>query len=154
MPNIIEGKFDGDGLKCAIVVSRFNDFVTFKLLDGAMDCLLRHSVEDRDIDVAYVPGVFELPLIAKKLAQKEKYDVVIALGAVIRGETPHFEYVASESAKGVASVSLTTGVPVIYGILTTDTTDQATERAGIKSGNKGWQAALSGLEMANLIRKI
>lgn len=149
----IEGNLNGEGHKVGICVSRFNDFVTFKLLDGAEDGLVRNGVNADDIEVAFVPGVFELPLVAKKMAESGKYDYVIALGAVIRGETPHFDYVASESAKGVATVTLNSGIPVINGILTTDTTDQALDRAGIKSGNKGWAAAISGIEMANLMEK-
>lgn len=149
----IEGNLNGDGHKVGICVSRFNDFVTFKLLDGAEDGLVRNGVNADDIEVAFAPGVFELPLVASKMAASGKYDYIIALGAVIRGETPHFDFVAAESAKGVASVSLNTGIPVINGILTTDTTDQALDRAGIKSGNKGWAAAVSGIEMANLMGK-
>ncbi len=149
----IEGHLNGEGHKVGICVSRFNDFVTFKLLDGAEDGLVRNGVNGDDIEVAFVPGVFELPLVAKKMAESGKYDYVIALDAVIRGETPHFDYVASESAKGVASVTLNSGIPVINGILTTDTTDQALDRSGIKSGNKGWAAAISGIEMANLMEK-
>ena len=147
----IEGNLNGEGQKVGICVSRFNDFVTFKLLDGAKDGLVRNGVSADDVEIAFVPGVFELPLIAKKMAESGKYDFVISLGAVIRGETPHFDYVAGESAKGIATASMNSGIPIIYGILTTDTTDQALERSGIKAGNKGWAAALSGIEMANLL---
>lgn len=149
--NIIEGKFEGKGLKIAIVVSRFNDFITSKLTDGAVDALIRHNVKDTDIDVYKVPGAFEIPFVCKKVVEKKKYDAVIALGAVIRGATPHFEYVASEVSKGVANVGLTTDIPVIFGVLTTDTIEQAVERAGTKAGNKGYDAAIGALEMVNLL---
>lgn len=151
---ILEGYFDGRELKFAIVVSRFNVFITQKLLEGALDVLKRHHVSEEQIYVAWVPGAFEIPLVAKKLAESRKFDAVICLGAIIRGATPHFEYVASEASKGIAQVMLETGVPVIFGILTTDTIEQAIERAGTKAGNKGAEAAFSALEMANLLRQI
>ena len=149
-----EGNLKADELKFGIVVSRFNKMVTSMLLDGAIDCLKRHGAGDENIDVFYCPGSFEIPLIAKKLAQMEKYDAVICLGAVIRGETPHFEYVASEVSKGISQVQLETGVPIAFGIITADDVEQALNRAGMKSGNKGWDTALSAIEMANLVRKI
>ncbi|MBI4843036.1 MAG: 6,7-dimethyl-8-ribityllumazine synthase [Nitrospirae bacterium] len=149
-----EGDLQAKGLKFGIVVSRFNDFITKKLLDGALDALLRHGAAEDGIDVVKVPGAFEIPLAAKKLAEKNKYNAVICLGTIIRGATPHFEYVASEATKGVASASLETGVPISFGILTTDTIEQAVERAGTKSGNKGWDAALVAIEMAQLLKKL
>lgn len=149
--NVLEGKLSGSGLKVAVVVGRFNDFITSKLLDGAVDCLKRHDVSD--IDVAYVPGAFEIPLLAKKFAQTKKYDAIITLGAVIRGSTPHFDYVCKEVSSGVAKVSLEHSVPVIFGVLTTDTIEQAIERAGTKAGNKGWESGLAAIEMASLLRK-
>lgn len=151
---IIEGELQAKGLKFAIVVSRFNDFITAKLLDGAMDALVRHGANKDDIDVAKVPGSFEIPLAAKKLASKGTYNAVICLGAVIRGATPHFEYVAAEVSKGVASVSMETGVPIAFGVITSDTIEQAVERAGTKSGNKGWDAAITAIEMAQLLKKL
>jgi len=150
----INGFLQADGLKFAIVVSRFNDFITNKLLDGAVDCLLRHGADDNNITVVRVPGAFEIPFVAKAVTEKREYDAVICLGAVIRGATPHFDFVASESAKGVANASLATGVPLIYGILTTDTIEQAVERAGTKAGNKGWDAALTAIETANLLSEL
>ena len=154
MPKLIEGKLIAKDLKFAIVASRFNEFISVKLLDGAVDALKRHGVEDGEITIAWVPGAFEIPLIAQKLAQSKNYDAVICVGAVIRGSTPHFDYVASEVSKGIANVSLASGVPVIYGVLTTDTIEQAIERAGSKAGNKGFEAAEGAIEMANLIRSI
>lgn len=151
---ILEGKLIGTGLKVGIVVGRFNDFITSKLLSGAMDGLIRHGVEKDDIDVAYVPGSFELPFIAKKLAQTKKYDAIICLGTVIRGATTHYDYVCNEAAKGIASVSLDTGVPVIFGVVTTENIEQAIERAGTKAGNKGYDAAVSAIEMCNLCLEI
>ena len=151
--NIYEGKLIGDNLKVAIVLSRFNSFITERLLEGAIDGLKRHGVKEKNIDIFRVPGAFEIPLIAKKVASKD-YDGVICLGAVIRGATPHFDYVANEVAKGIAHVSLEKEVPVIFGILTTDTIEQAIERAGTKSGNKGFDAALSLIETVNLIKSI
>jgi len=149
-----EGMLLGKGLKFGLVVSRFNEFITRRLLEGAEDALLRHDVNKDDIEVAWVPGTFEIPLIAKKLAQTKKYDAVMCLGAVIRGDTPHFEYITSEVTKGIAKVGLETGLPVIYGIITADTLEQAIERAGTKAGNRGFQAAVSAIEMANLVRSI
>ena len=154
MPNVCEGNLIGTGLKIGIVVSRFNSFITSKLLDGALDALKRHGVADDDVDIAWVPGSYEIPFITKKLAEGRKYDAIICLGAVIRGATPHFEYVASESAKGIAQVGLQTGVPIIYGVITTDTIEQAIERAGTKTGNKGADAAVSAIEMVNLCKQI
>ncbi len=149
-----EGMLLGEGLKFALVVSRFNDFITSKLLEGANDALRRHGVNEEDIALTWVPGSFEIPLIAQKLAMTKKYDAVICLGAVIRGGTPHFEYVAAEVTKGIAQVSLATGLPVIYGVITADNLEQAIERAGTKQGNEGFKAAVSGIEMANLIKNI
>jgi 6,7-dimethyl-8-ribityllumazine synthase len=149
-----EGKLSGKGLKFGIVVGRFNEFISTRLLDGALDNLKRHEVGDDDVEVAWVPGAFELPLVAQRMAGSRRYDALICLGAVIRGGTPHFDYVAAETAKGIAKVSLDTGVPVIFGVLTTDTIEQAVERAGAKAGNKGWEAATSALEMANLLRTL
>lgn len=154
MPKSIQGDLNAKGLKFAIIASRFNDFITSKLVDGAMDGLLRHGASDGDIDIIRVPGAFEIPVVAKILAQAKKHHAVICLGAVIRGATPHFEYVSAEVSKGVASVSMESGLPVIFGVLTTDTIEQAIERAGSKGGNKGWDAALSAIEMANLLRQI
>ncbi len=154
MSKRFEGMLLGKGLKFGLVVSRFNEFFSGKLLEGAQDALLRHGVSDEDIEVAWTPGSFEIPLIAQILAQTKKYDAVICLGAVIRGDTPHFDYIAGEVTKGIAKVSLDTGVPVIYGVITTDTLEQAVERSGTKSGNKGFQAAVSAIEMANLIKSI
>jgi 6,7-dimethyl-8-ribityllumazine synthase len=150
----IEGDLQAEGLKFAIIVSRFNEFITSKLLDGAVDALLRHGAAEKNIDVIKVPGSFEIPLAAKKVAEKKSHDAVICLGTIIRGATPHFEYVASEAAKGIASASLETGVPIAFGVLTTDTIDQAVERAGSKSGNKGWDAAMVSIEMAQLLKKL
>ncbi len=147
---IYEGKLNGEGLKFGIIVSRFNSFITERLLEGALDCLKRHGTKEEDIEVYYVPGSFEIPLTAKLLAKKKKYDAIICLGAVIRGSTPHFDYVASEVSKGIATVSLESETPVIFGVLTTDTIEQAIERAGTKAGNKGWEAGLTAIEMANL----
>jgi 6,7-dimethyl-8-ribityllumazine synthase len=149
---VFEGLLKGEGLRFAVVVSRFNEFIGSKLLSGALDCLTRHGVSGKDVDVAWVPGALEIPVIAQRMATGKKYDAVICLGAVIRGATPHFDYVAGEVAKGVARVQLDTGVPVIFGVLTTETIEQAVERAGTKSGNRGWDAALSALEMASLIK--
>ena len=148
------GKLIGEGLRFGVVVARFNDFITSKLLDGAQDTLSRHGVRPDDIDVAWTPGSFEIPLIAKKMAESGRYDAVICLGAVIRGGTPHFDYIASEVTKGIAKVSLDTGKPIILGVITADTLEQAIERAGTKSGNYGSQAALHAIEMANLAKDI
>ncbi|WP_066366674.1 6,7-dimethyl-8-ribityllumazine synthase [Neobacillus fumarioli] len=152
MGMIFEGNLVGTGLKIGIVVGRFNEFITSKLLGGAHDALKRHGVSEADVDVAWVPGAFEIPLIAQKMADSKKYDAVITLGTVIRGATPHFDYVCSEAAKGVSRASLNSGIPVIFGILTTDSIEQAIERAGTKAGNKGWEAASAAIEMANLCR--
>ncbi len=152
MVKVIEGKLDATKLKIGIVVSRFNELVSKGLLDGAIDCLRRHGAKDTNIGVVWVPGSLETPLIAKKIVKK--YDALICLGAVIRGATPHFEYVASEAAKGVAKVSLDSGVPIVFGILTTDNLEQALERAGAKPGNKGFSAALSAIELANLSEEL
>ena len=149
-----EGKLVGKNLKVAIVVSRFNDFITGRLLEGAKDTLIRHEVEEEQIDVAYVPGAFEIPLVAKKLARKGDYDAVITLGCVIRGATSHYDYVCNEVAKGVSKSNEVSEVPVIFGILTTESIEQAVERAGTKAGNKGSEAAVSAIEMANLIKQI
>jgi 6,7-dimethyl-8-ribityllumazine synthase len=151
MPKIIEAKLNAEGKKFALVVSRFNDFITEKLLTGAIDALSRSGAADDDIDVVKVPGSFEIPLVAKKAAERGRYDAVICLGAVIRGATPHFEYVSAEVSKGIAVVSLETQIPVIFGIVTTDTIEQAIERAGSKAGNKGSHAAITAIEMANLM---
>ena len=148
---IYEGKVNGRGLKFAIVVSRFNEFITSKLLGGALDTLKRHETNEEDIDVVWVPGAFEIPLLAKKLATSKKYDAVICLGAVIRGSTSHYDYVCNEFSKGVAQVSMQTEVPTIFGVVTTENIEQAIERAGTKAGNKGSDAAISAMEMANLI---
>jgi 6,7-dimethyl-8-ribityllumazine synthase len=154
MSVVYEGHLISKGLKYGVVVGRFNEFITSKLLGGALDALKRHGVEENEIEIAWVPGAFEIPLIAQKLAESGKYDAVITLGAVIRGSTPHFDYVCSEVAKGVAAISLKTGVPTIFGVLTTYNIEQAVERAGTKAGNKGWEAAATAIEMANLTRDI
>lgn len=151
---IYEGNLVGTDLKIGITVARFNEFITNKLLDGAIDTLKRHGVSDKNIDTAWVPGAYELPLIAGKMAANEKYDAVITLGTVIRGSTPHFDYVCNEAAKGISSASQQSGKPVIFGVLTTETIEQAIERAGTKAGNKGSEAAVSAIEMANLIRSL
>jgi len=154
MGNIIEAQLIGTGLKVGIVGGRFNEFITSKLLDGAVDGLKRHGVHDQDVDIAWVPGAFEIPLIAKKLVQTGKYDAVIGLGTVIRGATTHYDYVCNEAAKGMAAVSLESGVPVIFGLVTTENIEQAIERAGTKAGNKGYESAVSAIEMANLGKMI
>jgi len=154
MSKPVEGMLLGKGLRFGLVVSRFNEFITKKLVEGAEDALLRHGVNQEDIDVAWVPGSFEIPLVAKKLAQTRRYDAVICLGAVVRGGTPHFEYIATEVTKGIAAVGLETGLPVIYGIITADSLEQAIERAGTKEGNEGFKAAASAIEMANLIKSV
>ncbi|MFC2024872.1 6,7-dimethyl-8-ribityllumazine synthase [Chloroflexota bacterium] len=154
MSNLFEGVLLGKGLKFGVVVSRFNEFITKKLLDGAQDALLRHGVSEDDMDIAWVPGAFEVPLVAKKLAQTKKYDAVICLAAVVRGATPHFEYIAAEVTKGVARVSLETGLPISYGVITADTLEQAIERAGTKAGNRGFDAAVDAIEMINLLKSI
>jgi 6,7-dimethyl-8-ribityllumazine synthase len=151
MPNVVEANLVAKGKKFAIIVSRFNDFITDKLVSGAVDALVRSGTLDKDIDVVKVPGSFEIPLLAKKIAGLKKHDAVICLGAVIRGATPHFDYVSAEVSKGVAAAGMETGVPIIFGVVTTDTLEQAIERAGSKSGNKGWDSALAAVEMANLM---
>lgn len=149
-----EGHLDAKGKRFAIVVSRFNNFITDKLLEGAIDCLKRHGADEKKISVAYVPGAFEIPFVASKLANKKHNDAVICLGAIIRGATPHFDFISAESAKGIAKIGLDSGKPVIYGVVTTDTIEQAIERAGTKAGNKGWDAAASAIEMINLYESI
>jgi 6,7-dimethyl-8-ribityllumazine synthase len=153
MAKLFEGHLIGSGLKVGIVAGRFNDFISDKLVSGAQDAFKRHGVSEEDVDIAWVPGAFEIPLIAKKMADSGNYDAIITLGAVIRGSTPHFDYVCNEAAKGVAQASMTSGVPVIFGVLTVDSIEQAIERAGTKAGNKGWEAAVSAIEMANLTRQ-
>jgi 6,7-dimethyl-8-ribityllumazine synthase len=153
MSTVIEGFLDGSGKRFGIVASRFNELITRKLVEGALDCLIRHNTDKDAISICYVPGAFEIPIAAQKMARSKKYDAIICLGAVIRGNTPHFDYVASEVSKGVAKVSLDEDVPVIFGVLTTDTIEQAVERAGTKAGNKGWDAALSAIEMVDLFTK-
>lgn len=154
MPKIIEGELSAKGLKFGIVVSRFNDFITSRLLGGALDALQRSGAADADITVARVPGAREIPIAAKHMAESGKFDAVICLGAVIRGSTPHFDYVAAESSKGVATIALETGLPVIYGVLTTDTIEQAVERAGTKAGNRGHDAAVAAIEMVNVLKQL
>lgn len=151
---VYEGNLIGTGLKLGIVVSRFNELLGSRLLSGAQDALVRHGVAESDIDVAWVPGAFEIPLVAKRMADSKRYDAVIALGVVIRGGTPHFEYVASEVSKGVAKAGLDSGVPVMFGVVTADSIEQAVERAGTKQGNKGWDAAMAAIEMANLLKSM
>jgi len=151
MPNIIEAGLNAEGKKFVIIASRFNDFITDRLVSGAVDALVRNGANDKDIDLIKVPGAFEIPLVAKKIADTARHDAVICLGAVIRGATPHFDYVSAEVSKGIAAVSMESSVPVIFGVVTTDTIEQAIERAGTKAGNKGWSAAISAIEMANLI---
>jgi 6,7-dimethyl-8-ribityllumazine synthase len=151
---IFEGELQAKGLKFGIVMSRFNEFITGKLLEGSMDALLRHGAKEEDIDVIKVPGSFEIPVIAKKIALKGVYNAVICLGTVIRGGTTHFEYIAAEVSKGIASASVETGIPMAFGVITCDTIEQAVERAGTKSGNKGWDAALTAIEMAQLVKKL
>lgn len=154
MPKIIEGKLDAKGLRFGLLVSRFNSFVSDRLVEGAIDALLRHGAEKDDINIVRVPGAFEIPPTAKQMAESGRYDAIVCLGAVIRGATPHFEYVSAEVSKGVASVSIDSGVPVTFGVLTTDTIEQAIERAGSKAGNKGFDAAVAAVEMANLYKAL
>ncbi len=154
MPKVIEGKLSAKGLKFGIVVSRFNDFICDRLLSGALDVLTRNGAEENGIEIFRVPGAFEIPQVARKMALSKRYDAIICLGAVIRGATPHFEYIASEVSKGIAMIGLESEVPVTFGVLTTDNLEQAIERAGTKAGNKGWDAALSAIEMANLYREM
>lgn len=153
MGKTYEGHLVGTGLKIGVVVGRFNEFITGKLLSGALDACKRHGVSEDDVEIAWVPGAFEIPLIAKKMADSGKYDAVITLGTVIRGATPHFDYVCNEAAKGVSQAGMQSGIPVIFGVLTTDTIEQSIERAGTKAGNKGWDAAVSAIEMANLSKQ-
>ncbi len=150
MVKIYEGELSAVGKRFGIVVSRFNELISRKLLDGALDCLKRHQAEEDYIEIAWVPGAFEIPLTAKKMAESGKYDAILCLGAVIRGSTPHFDYVAAEASKGIAHAGMDTGVPVMFGVITTDTVEQAIDRAGIRVGNKGWDAALGAIEMVNL----
>jgi len=154
MNKTIEGKLDAKGLKFGLAVSRFNSFICDRLVEGAQDALLRHGAEEKDVQLVRVPGAFEIPMIAKKMAESGRYDAVICLGAVIRGATPHFDYVSAEVSKGIASVSLETGVPVAFGVLTTDNIEQAVERAGSKAGNKGFEAAVTAIEMVNLCKAL
>ncbi|MDP2754601.1 MAG: 6,7-dimethyl-8-ribityllumazine synthase [Nitrospirota bacterium] len=151
---IIEGELQAKGLKFGVVISRFNDFITSKLLDGAKDALLRHGAKEDDIDVIKVPGSFEIPMVAKRMALKGTYNAILCLGTIIRGATPHFEYIAAEVSKGIASASMETGIPIAFGIIMSDTIEQAVERAGTKSGNKGWDAAITAIEMAQLLKKL
>lgn len=154
MPRMHEGKLNAQGKRFALVVSRFNDLVTTRLLDGALDCLQRHGAVDEDIEVAWVPGAFELPVVAQKMAQTGRFDVVTCLGCIVRSDTPHFDYVAGESSKGIARVGLDTGVPITFGVITADTVEQAVQRAGVKSGNRGWDAGMNAVEMASLMAAI
>ncbi len=154
MPRVVEGEYSGAGKKFGVVAARFNEFITNKLLGGTMDTLTRHGVADEDITVAWTPGAFEIPMVVQKMAESGEYDAVIALGCVIRGATPHFDYVAAETAKGIGHVSLATRVPVLFGVLTTDSIEQAIERAGTKAGNKGSDAAMGALEMVNLLEQL
>ena len=154
MPKVVEGKLNAKGMKFGIVVSRFNDFICERLLAGAVDVLLRNGAEDKDIEILKVPGAFEIPQVARKIALTKKFDAIICLGAVIRGATPHFDYIAAEVSKGIAMVGMESEIPVAFGVLTTDNLEQAIERAGSKAGNKGWDAALSAIEMANLYREM
>lgn len=154
MTKVYEGKLVTEGLKYGIVAGRFNEFITSKLLGGALDALKRHGAKEDEVEVAWVPGAFEIPLVAQKMAASGKYDAVITLGAVIRGSTPHFDYVCAEVSKGVAAISLKTGVPTVFGVLTVDSIEQAIERAGTKAGNKGWEAAATAIEMANLLKQL
>ena len=154
MPKFHEAKLIADGKKFALIVSRFNDFITEKLLSGALDALVRSGAKDKDIEVVKVPGSFEIPLVAMKMAKTKRFDAVVCLGAVIRGSTPHFDYVSAEVSKGVAMAGMESGIPIIFGVITTDTIEQAIERAGSKAGNKGWSAAMAAVEMANLFEII
>ncbi len=154
MPKILEGKISAEGLRFAVIVSRFNDFISSKLVEGAMDALKRHGGNEDQVSLVKVPGSFEIPAVAKRLAETGEFDGIICLGAVIRGATPHFDYVAAEVSKGIAAVALETKIPVTFGVLTTDNLEQAIERAGSKSGNKGWDAAMAAMEMANLFKKM
>ncbi len=152
MGKVYEGKLDAGGKRFGILVGRFNDFIGKRLLEGALDCLIRHGAKEEQVSVVWVPGTFEMPAVAQRMAAGKKYDALVCLGAVLRGDTPHFDFIAGEAAKGIAKVGMEAGIPVIFGIITADTLEQAIERAGTKSGNKGWTAALSAIEMANLYR--
>ncbi len=154
MSKVYEGHITGEGRSFGIVVSRFNEFISLKLLEGAMDCLRRHGVEDSDISIVWVPGAFDVPLLAKRMGDSGSYDAVLCLGAVIRGGTPHFDYVAAEVAKGVAHAGMETGVPTVFGVLTSDSIEQAVERAGTKAGNRGWDAAMAAMELADLYARM
>ena len=154
MVNVIEGNLSGKGFRFGIVVSRFNDFITGRLQEGAIDALVRHEVKENDIDIAKVPGAFEIPFVARRMAQSKKVNAVICIGTIIRGDTPHFEFIAAEASKGIAAVAMESDIPIIFGVLTTETIEQAIERAGTKSGNKGWDASLSALEMVNLYNQV
>jgi 6,7-dimethyl-8-ribityllumazine synthase len=154
MPKIVEGQLSAAGFRFGIIVGRFNDFISSRLVEGAMDALLRHGAADENVSVIKVPGAFEIPFVAKRLAESGQYDAVICLGAVIRGATPHFDYVAAEVSKGVANVGLESGVPVVFGVVTTDNLEQAIERAGSKSGNKGYEGAVAAIEMVNLLKEL
>jgi 6,7-dimethyl-8-ribityllumazine synthase len=154
MPKTVEGHLNAEGLRFGIIISRFNDFIGHKLVNGALDALLRHGAQETQIEIVKVPGSFEIPLTARKLVSTKKYDAIICLGAVIRGDTPHFDYIATEVTKGIAMVGLESGVPVVFGVLTTDTIEQAIERAGTKSGNKGWDAVVTAIEMVNLFKQL
>lgn len=154
MANTIQGQLTAEGKRFGILVSRFNEFITKRLLDGALDCIYRHGGKEKDVNIVWVPGSFEIPVVALKMAQSKQYDAVICLAAVIRGGTVHFEYIAAEVTKGIAQVGLQTGLPTVYGVLTCDTIEEAVERAGTKHGNKGWQSALSAIEMADLMGKL
>ncbi len=156
-PRVFKGHLDASGKRFALIVSRFNEFISGKLVEGATDCLVRHGCDEKSIDIFYVPGSFEIPPVARRLASRKdrsRYHAILALGAILRGDTPHFEFVASEAAKGVAAVSIDSGVPVVFGVITADNLEQAIERAGTKAGNKGWDAAISAVEMANLYEAI
>ncbi len=154
MAKIYKGQLSAKGNRFGVVVSRFNEFISKQLLEGVLDCLKRHGANEEDIEIAWVPGSFELPIVANKLAQSKKFNSVICLGALIRGQTPHFDYIAAEATKGIARVAMSTGIPTIYGVITADTLEQAIERAGTKAGNKGWDAALSAIEMADLVKQL
>ncbi len=154
MPNVFEGKISGEGKRFAVIVSRFNEFISHRLVNGALDALGRHGADDENIDVVKVPGCFEIPFMAKKMAQSGRYNAVICLGAVIRGSTPHFEYISVQVSRGIASAGVESGIPVIFGVITADTLEQAIERAGSKAGNKGWDAAVAAMEMANLMDSV
>jgi 6,7-dimethyl-8-ribityllumazine synthase len=154
MPRILQGRISAEGFRFAIIVSRFNDFISSKLVEGAMDALIRHGVDEEKVSLVRVPGSFEIPATAKRLAKSGNYDAIICLGAVIRGDTPHFDYIAAEVSKGIANVSLESNIPLTFGVLTTDNLEQAIERAGSKAGNKGWDAAISAMEMVNLFKEL